>query len=273
MFDARSIRRRVRDGTHARHTAGLAPGALQVNLVILAKDVAKEFSDFCNANAQACPLIAVTEPGQTDWPMLGSKIDIRRDVPAYNVYRHGRLAQTCADLTEIWRDDLVSFALGCSFTFEHALLRAGLPVRNIEANATVPMFRTNVGTKPVGPFRGPLVVSMRPIPDDRVDEARAISARYPWAHGAPVHVGDPGKIGITDLTAPDWGTPSEIRTGEVPVFWACGVTPQTALLNAALPFSITHRPGHMLVTDLPQDDPFGGRNPRSRGATPARPVA
>ena len=262
MPNARSIRLTIRDGAHVHHTAGLAPGALQVNLVILPSESASDFAEFCDANAQACPLIAVTEPGQTDLPLLGSQIDIRRDVPAYNIYRSGTLAQTCTDLTEFWRDDLVSFALGCSFTFEHALLQAGIPVRNIEADTTVPMFRTHIGTEPSGPFHGPLVVSMRPIPEDRIEEATAISALYPWAHGAPVHIGDPDKIGIPDITAPDWGAPTEIRDGEVPVFWACGVTPQAALANAALPFSITHRPGHMLVTDLSEDDPFGARNPQ-----------
>lgn len=254
--DARQVRHLNRAGLHRGHTAGLAPGVLQTNLVILPKDSARDFETFCRANPHACPLISITLPGQTDWPDLGIEIDIRRDLPAYNIYRHGLLDETCLNLETVWRDDLVSFALGCSFTFENALVQAGIPVRNIEADTTVPMFRTDVRTVACGPFAGPMVVSMRPIPEGRIREAAEISARYPWAHGAPVHVGDPAQIGIADLGKPDWGDASEVREGEVPVFWACGVTPQAALEQAKLPLCITHRPGHMLVTDLPEGDPF-----------------
>lgn len=203
--DARQVRQRIRAGHHRGHTAGLAPGALQANLIILPKANAKDFETYCRTNARACPLISMTEPGQTDWPELGSEIDIRHDLPAYNIYQDGAVKETCLDLDAVWRDDFVSFALGCSFTFEHALLQAGIPVRNIEADTTVPMFKTIVSTNACGPFAGPLVVSMRPIPEGRIREAAEISAHYPWAHGAPVHVGDPGAIGVTDLAKPDWG--------------------------------------------------------------------
>ena len=253
--DAREVRRRIRVGQHTGHTAGLAPGVLQVNLVILPEPAANDFAGYCDANTQACPLISMTLPGQTDWPALGVDIDLLHDVPAYNVYRAGYLEAAHTNLADQWRDDLVSFALGCSFTFEHALRRAGIPVRNIERNTTVPMFKTNIPTVSCGPFGGPLVVSMRPIPKDRIKQVEEICAHYPWAHGAPVHAGDPLDIGFCDVDSPDWGDPSEIQNGELPVFWACGVTPQAALMQARLPFCITHRPGHMLVTDLPEDDP------------------
>ena len=262
MTDAKEARRRIRLSHHLGHTAGLAPGALQVNLVILPSVYADDFEAYCRANLQACPLIAKTEPGQTVWPDLGADIDIRCDVPAYNVYQGGTLTATCLDLVDWWRNDLVSFALGCSFTFEHALLRSGIPVRNIEAGTTVPMFKTKIETTPSGPFGGPLVVSMRPVPTDRVDDAIRITSRYPLAHGAPVHVGDPGALGIVDLTSPDWGAASHINQNEVPVFWACGVTPQAALERAQMPLCITHCPGHMLVTDLPEYGPFLVRNTR-----------
>lgn len=188
---AQQVRKHIRQGHHREHTAGCAPGCLQVNLVILPAAYAKIFRVFCEHNPRACPLISQTEPGQTDWPELGMDLDVRLDVPFYNIYERGELSVTVSDLTAYWRNDLVAFALGCSFTFEHALLRAGIPVRNVEANTTVPMFRTNIRTVSSGPFGGPMVVSMRPIPEDQVEQARDISARYSWAHGAPVHVGDP----------------------------------------------------------------------------------
>lgn len=171
----------------------------------------------------------------------------------YNIYRNGELDDSTTDIVDLWRRDFVAFALGCSFTFEHALLRAGIDVWHITNDTTVPMFRTSIPTVPAGPFHGDMVVSMRMIPDDRVDEAVAISARYPLAHGSPVHVGNPEAIGITDITRPDWGDPAPILQGHTPVFWACGVTPQAVIRNAMLPVCITHKPGHMLITDVPED--------------------
>ncbi|MEM9198806.1 MAG: putative hydro-lyase [Pseudomonadota bacterium] len=253
------LRAEIRAGRFGGHTAGLAAGRLQVNLVILPERYAPDFAEFCAANSKPCPLISSTQPGQTGWPALGAGIDIRTDVPAYNVYEAGRLSASPTRLDGVWRDDLVSFALGCSFTFEHALLRAGIPVRNIELDLTVPMFRTSIETQPAGPFGGPMVVSMRPIPKPLVDRAVEVSGQFPWAHGTPVHIGDPTEIGIRSLSAPDWGDQLAIGPDEVPVFWACGVTPQAALDRARPDLCITHRPGHMLVTDLDQDDPFSAQ--------------
>jgi uncharacterized protein YcsI (UPF0317 family) len=247
-MDVKAVRAAIRSGAYRGHTAGLAAGKLQVNLAILPSDYAGDFETFCRQNPQPCPLVGMTETGNPLWPALG-EIDVRTDTPSYNIYRDGKLAETVSDLNEVWRDDLVAFAIGCSFTFENALVAAGIPVAHIEADTTVPMYRTNIDTIPSGPFGGGMVVSLRYIPEHQVDEAREITSRFPWAHGAPVHVGDPFEIGIADVHSPDWGDPP-VSTGGVPMFWACGVTPQNALAEARPPICITHTPGRMLITDI-----------------------
>lgn len=247
------LRAAIRTGRYDGHTAGLGEGCLQANVVIMPEAFALDFMRYCQRNPKPCPLAGVSDTGDPRLPTLGHGIDIRTDVPAYNVYRDGRLEETRGDIGALWRDDLVAFALGCSFTFEHALQRAGIPLWHIERNTTVPMFRSNIATVPAGPFRGPMVVSMRAIPADRLDMVREISGRFPLAHGAPVHAGDPGAIGIADLARPDWGDPAPVAKGQVPVFWACGVTPQATVEAARLPLCITHKPGHMLVTDVAED--------------------
>ncbi|MEL6169734.1 MAG: putative hydro-lyase [Pseudomonadota bacterium] len=247
------VRDAIRAGLYASHTAGLGQGYLQANLAIMPERYALDFMRYCQRNPKPCPLTGVSDTGNPMMVTMGRDIDIRSDVPAYNIYRDGRLAGTMHDIREIWMDDLVVFALGCSFTFEHALIRAGIPVWHINNNTTVPMFRSNIDTVPAGPFSGKMVVSMRAIPEDRVAEAIKISRRFHLAHGAPVHSGDPADIGINDVSNPDWGDPAPIGPREVPVFWACGVTPQVAIEAARLPFCITHRPGHMLISDIPED--------------------
>jgi uncharacterized protein YcsI (UPF0317 family) len=247
--DLPAIRAAIRAGRYARHTAGLAPGRLQVNLAILPADLAEDFRRFCLLNPKPCPLLGVSEPGDPRIPRLGPDIDLRTDAPRYCVYRDGALVDTPTDLMALWRDDFVAFALGCSFTFERAMMEEGLPLAHVARDATVPMFRTTIETSPAGPFGGGMVVSMRPLPAHLVDRAAAISARYPHAHGGPVHVGDPAAIGISDVSRPDWGDPVPVGPGEVPMFWACGVTPQAAILRAAPRIAITHAPGHMLITD------------------------
>lgn len=241
------VRSAIRSGAFSGQTAGLAKGKLQANLVILPAAAATEFEAYCRRNPRPCPLVGMTEPGKPFWSSLGD-IDIRSDVPSYNVYRDGVLERKVTDITDLWQDDWVAFALGCSFTFEAALVRAGVKVAHIDANRTVPMYRSNQATMPVGPFGGGMVVSMRLVPDHQIELAQEVTARFPWAHGAPVHVGDPRKIGIADLENPDWGdAPVGVGT---PVFWACGVTPQNALTRAGLPLVVTHTPGHMLITDI-----------------------
>ena len=250
LADVRAV---IRAGAYRSHTAGLGQGYLQANLAIMPEAHALDFMRYCQRNPKPCPLTGVSDTGNPVLSTMGRDIDIRTDVPAYNIYRNGRLDSAVNDITDIWQDDFVVFALGCSFTFERALEAAGIPLWHIQNDKTVPMFRSNIATVPAGPFSGRMVVSMRAIPEDRVGEAVEISRRYPLAHGAPVHAGDPAAIGITDVAAPDWGDPAPVPEGSVPVFWACGVTPQVALEAARLPICITHKPGHMLITDIAED--------------------
>lgn len=248
-----AIRKRIRSGAYRGQTAGLAPGRLQANLAILGDGFADDFLAFCRANPRPCPLVGVTRRGDPAMPSLG-EIDIRTDVPSYNVYRDGRLERSVPEITELWAADMVAFALGCSFTFERALVAAGVPMPHIAANRTVSMYRTSIPLEPVGPFRGGMVVSMRPVHERHLDTVNAVCDRYPHAHGRPVHVGDPAAIGISDIDMPDWGERTEFGPGEVPVFWACGVTPQNVLAAARPPVCITHTPGRMLITDAPEDE-------------------
>ena len=252
-----TVRGAVRRGAFQGQTAGLALGKLQANLAIVPQDQALDFRRFCERNPKPCPLVGISAPGDPMMRSLGADIDIRSDVPGYNVYRDGRLSESRSDISALWSDDLVAVAIGCSFTFERALLAAGISLWHIERNRTVPMYRTRLETLPVGPFGGGMVVSMRGIPADRVDDAVEISGRFPWAHGSPVHCGDPADIGIANFDTPDWGDRPELREGEVPVFWACGVTPQHAIMRAGLPLCITHKPGHMLITDIDDSDVDG----------------
>jgi uncharacterized protein YcsI (UPF0317 family) len=249
----KEIRERIRRGEWVRPTAGCAAGYVQANLVVLPRDLAYDFLLFTHRNPKPCPLLEVTDPGSPEPARVAPGADLRTDVPRYRVYRHGVLAEEVTDLLALWRDDLVAFLLGCSFTFETALLRAGVPVRHLEEGRNVPMYITSVPCAPAGLFAGPLVVSMRPLPPDKVARAAAVTARFPAVHGAPVHVGTPEALGIRDLGRPDFGDPVTIRPGEVPVFWACGVTPQAVAMAVKPRLMITHAPGHMFVTDL-QDE-------------------
>jgi uncharacterized protein YcsI (UPF0317 family) len=232
----------------------LAAGFVQANLVVVPRELAFDFLLFCQRNPKPCPLLDATEPGDPTPRETAPDADLRTDVPRYRVYRDGELVDEPTDITDRWRDDSVGFLLGCSFTFEFALIQAGLPVRHIETNSNVPMYRTNVACRPAGAFRGPLVVSMRPMTPAQAIRATQICAPFAKAHGAPVHFGDPAGIGILDIDRPDYGEPVEIRPGEVPVFWACGVTPQAAAVEARVPLVITHAPGHMFLTDLRDHD-------------------
>ena len=247
----KEIRQAIRQGRYTGGTAGFAPGYVQANLVILPLREAYDFLVFCQRNPKPCPLIEVTDPGSPEPVGVAPGADLRSDVPRYRIYRDGRLETEVTDITQEWREDSVAFLLGCSFTFESALLQAGVPVRHIEEGRIVPMFRTRLACRPAGRFRGPMVVSMRPIPAPLVPRAVTVTARYPMAHGSPLHIGDPARIGIADVYKPDWGEPPTILPGEEPVFWACGVTPQAVALEARLPLVITHAPGHMFITDLP----------------------
>ncbi|AXI47678.1 putative hydro-lyase [Sulfitobacter sp. SK012] len=247
------VRMAIRDNAYDGHTAGLAAGKLQCNIAIIPEEFALDFLRFCQRNPKPCPIVGVSDSGDPMLPTLGHDIDIRTDVSKYRVFRNGTLSDEVTDISDIWSDSLVTVALGCSFTFENALLRNGIPVRHIETSRNVPMYRSNIDLVPAGKFSGQMVVTMRPIPEAQVAQAKEISSRFPHAHGAPIAVGDPSEIGIADLSMPDWGDAVEIKAGEVPVYWACGVTPQNVLLQAGLPICITHSPGHMLIADVAED--------------------
>src|SRR5579871_6770377 len=251
------VRRAARGGRLGRPTAGLALGYVQANLVVLPRELAFDFLLFCQRNPKPCPLLDVTEPGDSEPKFVAPGSDLRTDLPRYRVYRKGELVAEPTDVREYWRKDLVAFLIGCSFTFEAALLQAGVPVRHIEQNLNVPMYRTNVPCKPAGAFHGPLVVSMRPLTPAQAVTATRVCGRFPRAHGTPVHFGDPAAIGIRDIDRPDFGEAIEIRPGEVPVFWACGVTPQAVAMEVQPPLLITHKPGHMFLTDLKDTDSEG----------------
>ncbi len=244
------VRHRARIGELTGPTPGLALGHVQANLVVVPRDLAFDFLLFCQRNPKPCPLLDVTEPGSPEPRLVAPGADLRTDVPRYRVYRHGEPTDEPRDLNGLWREDLVGFLLGCSFTFENALLQAGLPVRHLDAGCNVSMYRTNIACRPAGVFRGPMVVSMRPMTPAQAVRAVQVCSRFPRAHGAPVHLGDPAAIGVRDLARPDFGDPVEVRPGEIPVFWACGVTPQAVAMEARPPLLITHKPGHMFVTDL-----------------------
>ncbi|MEA2898003.1 MAG: hypothetical protein QOJ84_3618 [Bradyrhizobium sp.] len=234
----------------ASSTAGVANGFVQGNLAILPEKLAASFHRFCQLNPKPCPIIGMSEVGDPRIPSLGIDLDIRTDLPRYRVWRDGEVVEEPTDIMAHWRDDLVAFVIGCSFSFEEALLADDIPIRHIERGVRVPMYRTNIPCASAGPFAGPMVVSMRPLKPSDAIRAVQITSRFPSVHGAPVHLGHPHSIGIADIGKPDYGDAVPINADEIPVFWACGVTPQAVISAAKLPFAITHAPGLMLVTDL-----------------------
>ncbi len=249
-------RRRIREGRVAPFapTSGMAMGYLQANLAVVPVDQAGDFEAFCRRNPKPCPLLAISMAGSPHLPALGAELDVRTDLPGYRVWQNGELVGEVTDVVDTWRPDLVAFALGCSFSFEDALVRNGIEVRHLSEECCVPMYRTNLPLVPAGRFRGTMVVSMRPMSPPDAKTAAEITSRFPMAHGGPIHSGDPARIGIADLARPDFGDAVTIRPGEISVFWACGVTPQNVLVNARPEFAITHVPGCMLISDIPSRD-------------------
>jgi uncharacterized protein YcsI (UPF0317 family) len=246
----KEVRGMIRAGKWEGPTAGLCEGYAQANLVALPKEYALDFMIFCQRNPKACPVLDVTEPGKVEPALMAPGADVSTDIPRYRVYENGGLAKEVTDASPFWREDLVAFLLGCSFSFEWALIEQGIPIRHIEENVNVSMYITNIPCKPAGPFKGPMVVSMRPIPHHMVSKAVLCTGRFPSVHGSPVHIGDPLAIGIKDLAKPDFGDPVTIKDGEVPVFWPCGVTPQAVAMASGIPFMISHSPGHMFICDV-----------------------
>ena len=250
MLAPAELRAAARSGSFSGLTTGLAPGFVQVNLVILPARYAGDFIAFCRANMKACPVLAIGEAGDPSLPGLGDDIDVRTDCPSYWVHSDGRYAAMAADIVDVWRDDFVSIGIGCWFSMEDALRRAGVRMRHLELGIQGPLMRTNRPTEPVGVFGGPLVVSMRPFAREQVETVRAVTARFPSVHGAPIHEGNPKVLGLSDFDHPDFGEPMKVLPGEVPLYWGCGLTAIAALERARIPLFITHAAGSMLMTDM-----------------------
>ncbi|MFC0268677.1 putative hydro-lyase [Kushneria aurantia] len=244
-------RRHIRSGDWSVTTAGLANGFAQTNLVAIPAAFADDFLRFCMANRACCPILDVTQPGDPIPHSLGKGIDLRTDLPRYRVYIDGLMSEEVTDVSAFWRDDLVSFSIGCSFSFEEALLADGVPLRHVEQGSVVPMYRSTIPLVASGPFGGSAVVSMRPMPPAAAIRAIQITSDMPSVHGAPLHIARPDLIGIDDLMQPDFGDPPTMEENDIAVFWGCGVTPQAALMSARIPFALTHAPGYMLITDIP----------------------
>jgi uncharacterized protein YcsI (UPF0317 family) len=247
------LRRLIRRRRWTGATSGACRGYIQANLVMMPQEQAFDFLLFCVRNPKPCPLLDVLEPGRFE-PSIAPGADLRSDLPRYRIYENGRLTAEAEDVSDCAHRGMVSFLLGCSFSFENALLAAGLPIRNIEEGKNVSMYVTGRDCRPAGPFTSKLVVTMRPMTPPQAVRAVQVTTRFHLTHGAPVHIGDPGEIGIRDFSAPEFGDPVTIRPGEIPVFWACGVTSQMAATSVPLPLVITHAPGHMFVSDLKDED-------------------
>lgn len=255
FMEPKEIRELIRQQVITGPTAGMSKGYTQANLAVLKREYAFDFLLFCQRNPKPCPLLDVIEPGSFNPSLIAKGADIRKDIPKYRIYRDGVFTEEVTDATEYWEDDMVGFLIGCSFTFETPLLESGIPVRHIEENCNVPMFKTNIPCQKAGIFEGPTVVSMRPMTSADAIRAVQITSRFPAVHGAPIHIGDPSLIGIKDISKPDFGDAVTIKEGEVPVFWACGVTPQAVAMESKPSIMITHAPGCMFISDV-KDEKF-----------------
>ncbi|TQR17157.1 putative hydro-lyase [Psychrobacillus lasiicapitis] len=244
------LRAKIRAREITGPTAGMAKGYTQANLAILKKEHAFDFLLFCQRNPKSCPLVDVTEIGSYTPSLIGNEADIRTDIPKYRIYKDGVFTDEVTDIKGYWEEDMVAFLIGCSFTFETPLLEAGIPIRHIEEECNVPMYKTNIACEKAGVFEGPMVVSMRPMSHKDAIRAVQITSRFPGVHGAPIHIGDPAQIGISDIEKPDFGDAVTIKEGEIPVFWACGVTPQAVAMQSKPSIMITHAPGCMFISDL-----------------------
>ena len=246
----KEVRKLIRDEVIVTPTTGMCGGYAQANLVILPKKYADDFKLFTEYNPKPCPVLEVTEPGSCITHRMADNANIITDIPKYFVYKNGVKVDECNNAEKYWRDDFVCFLIGCSFSFEEAMIRAGIEIRYITMGCNVSMYKTNIKCKPAGIFSGPLVVSMRPMKPEDVKKAYEITEKFPHVHGAPIYAGNPEEIGIKDINKPDYGDAVKINEDEVPVFWACGVTPQAAVENAKPEIVITHAPGHMFITDI-----------------------
>ena len=253
-LSSKEIRKKIRLELYNNHTSGLAANMLQANIVILPKEYAADFNNFCKLNPKACPLVGQTKLKNPYFETLGDNIDVRYDVPLYNIYKNGNLISSVRNIEDYWSNNFIAFAIGCSFSFEEALINSGLEIEHIKNNKVVPMYRTNIKNTKSGPFNSQMVVSMRIFNKKDIDKVNKVSGNFSFAHGEPIHLGDPNEIGIKEILNPDWGDcPRKKNDEEEYIFWACGVTPQNAIIEAKIPICITHTPGHMLITDITED--------------------
>lgn len=250
----KEVRALIRNGEIVQQTSGMCRGHIQANLAIVPKDLAFDFLLFAQRNPKSCPILDVTDVGDPEPKLMANGSDLRYDIPKYRIYKYGKLVDEVLNLSGYWRNDLVGFLIGCSFSFESAMLNAHIPIRHIEDKHNVPMYITNIECQPAGKFHGKMVVSMRPIPYKLIVKAVQSTSRFPQVHGAPVHIGDPSLIGIKNVNKPDFGDVSMINEGEVPVFWACGVTPQSIAMTSKPELMITHSPGYMFLCDPMDED-------------------
>lgn len=248
------VRKLIREEKITEPTTGMCGGYAQANLVILPKEYSDDFKLFTKKNPKPCPVLEITEKGNSYTKVIAKNANIASDIPKYRIYKKGQLIEECLNIEKYWNDNFVGFLLGCSFTFESALINEGIEIRHITMGRNVSMYKTNIMCKEAGVFKGPMVVSMRPIPKEQVEQAVEITGRYPMVHGAPIHIGNPREIGIKDIFKPEYGDTVEIKQGEVPVFWACGVTPQAAAEQAKPEIMITHAPGHMFIADVKNEE-------------------
>ena len=244
----KELRTLIARGEFSRPTAGECPGYIQTNMVALPRAYAKRFEAFAKANSKAIPVLEIIEDGHCS-KTLAPSANILNEIPKYNILKDGILVETLKDITHYASEDLVFFLIGCSFSFENALIENGMPLRHVDEQKNVAMYRTNIKLTPMEGFEGDMVVSMRPIKKEKVADACIVTSHFPKTHGAPIHVGYPDMIGIDDISKPDYGDAIEIKPDEIPLFWPCGVTPQNVITSMKLPFAITHAPGHMFVTD------------------------
>ena len=250
----KAARRAIREGRWTGPTAGICPDYVQANLVIMPKEQARDFERFCQLNAKPCPLLEKTHPGDPHLHFLSQDTDLRTDIPRYRVFADGVEIASPTDIQDLWQNNLVSFLLGCSFSFEKALIDEGISLRHIEEGKNVAMYDTHIANQSVGVFGGNMVVSMRPIKKSQLDQVVRITREFPFAHGGPVHIGDPRAIGIADINRPDYGDQVAVLADEIPVFWACGVTPQKVIMASKIPLAITHSPGCMFISDVPASE-------------------
>lgn len=231
-------------------TYGLAKKYAQVSPVILAEKYADDFLRLCKVNPKIFPLYGVSETGNSKLSFLGEDVDVKSDLSSYRVYSNGQFNGNTGSIKEIWQDDFVTFAIGCSLSFEEILIMQGIPLRHLQENKKIPAYQTNIELNSTGAFSGKTFVTMRQFSTLDSTKATTLTAQFPKFHGAPLHSGDCTQIGIKDLSKPDYGDTPTLYKDDIPLYWACGITVLQVIEKAEMPIAIVVNPGYMLITDL-----------------------